>query len=157
VGLRDPDIGGKFTVPGTPLLQQRHDLRNRVRKHNVGDVSRGRYHRELLLRAGFLRARAMASDTSAGSPEETRRAAAFEKAQLEGLARTALAEGWLDQTEVDAMGREIVAWRERRTRSSPAFGAKPSPGWTRKTRSVGSMGKVRVGRPISAAKCRSNL
>ncbi len=113
VGLRDPDLGGKFLVPTTPLLQQWLDLRIRVRKHDGGDTFRGRYHRGLLLQAGFARARAIASVSTAGSAEETRRAASFEKAQLDGLSRTALAEGWLNQNQAEAIGRELVAWGER--------------------------------------------
>lgn len=113
VGLRDPDLGAHLVAPTTPLLQQWIDLRIRVRKHDGGDSSRGRYHRGLLLEAGFARAKAMASVSSAGSAEETRRAAAFEKAQFDGLSRTALAEGWLEQAEAEAIGQEILAWGER--------------------------------------------
>lgn len=113
IGLRDPDVGGGFLVPNTPLLQQWHDLRSRIRKHDGGDPSRGRHHRELLLEAGFKRAEAMASVSSAGSLEETRQSASFQKAQFDGLSRTAVAEGWLSDIEAQAIGREIVAWGER--------------------------------------------
>lgn len=113
VGLRDPDLGSTFFAPATSLLQHWLDLRIRVRKHDGGDSSRGRDHRGLLLEAGFVRAEATASVSSAGSPLETRRAAEFDKAQFVGLARTALAEGWLAQTEVEAINHEISEWGER--------------------------------------------
>jgi len=113
VGLRDPDIGGTFHVPTTPMLQQWHDLRIRVRQHDGGDSSRGRHHRELLLEAGFTRAEATATVSTAGSLEETRRTASFEKVQLDGLARTAVAEGWVNHDQLQSLGREIIAWGER--------------------------------------------
>lgn len=113
VGLRDPDLGSTFLVPTTPRLQQWLDLRVRVRKYDGGDSSRGRHHRELLLEAGFKRAEASASVSSAGSLRETRRLARFDKAQFDGLSQTALAEGWLGPTEAEATGREIIAWGER--------------------------------------------
>lgn len=113
VGLRDPDFGSTFLAPTTPLLQQWLDLRIRVRKHDGGDSSRGRHHRQLLLDAGFARAEAMASVSSAGSLEETRQAARFDATQFDGLARTALAERWLNQTEAEAIKGEITAWGDR--------------------------------------------
>src|SRR5260370_16005766 len=113
VGLRDPDLGGKFLVPTTPLLQQWLDLRIRVRKHDGGDTFRGRYHRGLLLQAGFARARAIASVSTAGSAEETRRAASFEKAQLDGRSRTALAGGRPAQNHAAAIGPRIVTSEHR--------------------------------------------
>jgi hypothetical protein len=88
-------------------------VRVRVRQHSGGDPFLGRHHRRLLLEAGFARAVAGASVSCAGSPEETRRAAAFMQAMLQGLGRTAVAEGWIDQPTVDAVAAEIAAWAER--------------------------------------------
>ncbi len=114
VGVRDPDLEAGFLTPVTPLLEQERALRIRVRQHNIGgDPFLGRHHRRLLLEAGFVRAEASASVVSAGSLEETRRRAAWFKDQLRGLARTALAEGWVNQATVDAMLAEIDAWAER--------------------------------------------
>jgi len=113
VGLRDPDLGSRILEPATPLLQEWLELRVRVRKHDGGDSSRARHHRELLLDSGFARADAAAGVTSAGSLAETRRSAAFEKAQFDGLVRTALTEGWLDDARAEAMGKEILDWGER--------------------------------------------
>jgi hypothetical protein len=45
--------------------------------------------------------------------EETRRYAPFLKASLWGLARRALAEGWVDQDTLDAMMAEVDHWAER--------------------------------------------
>jgi hypothetical protein len=73
----------------------------------------GRHHRRFLLDAGFARAEASVSVWSAGTPEETRHRAAFLKAQLKGMAPTALAEGWMDQTMVEAVAAEIDAWAKR--------------------------------------------
>lgn len=39
--------------------------------------------------------------------------ASFLKAQLQGFAPTALAEGWMDQTTVEAVAAEFDAWAER--------------------------------------------
>ena len=72
-----------------------------------------RHHRRHLLEAGFPRAEATASVASAGSPLECRTWAAFLKGQLQGVARTALAEGWTDRDSLDAMTQEIDAWAER--------------------------------------------
>jgi hypothetical protein len=60
-----------------------------------------------------VRAEASVSVWSAGTPEETRHCATFLKAQLQGFAPTALAEGWMDQTTVEAVGVEIDAWAGR--------------------------------------------
>ena len=50
--------------------------------------------------------------SSAGSLAETRRYAGFLRAQLTGHARTAIAEGWLDQSMVDAIAAEFDSWAE---------------------------------------------
>jgi SAM-dependent methyltransferase len=113
VGLRDADWGGDLFVPTTPLLERWWELRVRVRRHTGGDPFMGRHLRRLLLEAGFARAEARASAPHAGSPGETRRHAAFLKAQLGGFARTALAQGWLDQPTADAVAAEMDAWAER--------------------------------------------
>jgi SAM-dependent methyltransferase len=113
VGIRDPDLGGDLFTPTTPLLDQALALRIRVRQHNGGDPFLGRYHRRHLLGAGFVRAEASASVVSAGSLAETQLRAAWIKDQLRGLARTAMAEGWVNQAMVDAMVAEIDAWAVR--------------------------------------------
>jgi SAM-dependent methyltransferase len=112
-GVRDPDWGARLHAPATPLLEQWYALTVRVRQCNGGDPFMGRHHRRLLLEAGFVRAEATVSVWSAGTPEETRRRATFLKAQLQGFAPPALAEGWMDQTTVEAVGAEIDAWAGR--------------------------------------------
>lgn len=111
-GIRDSDWGARLHAPATPLLEQWYALTVRVRQHNGGDPFMGRHHRRLLLDAGFARAEATVSVSSAGTPEETRRRATFLKAQLQGFAPTALAEGWMDPTTVEAVVAEIDAWAE---------------------------------------------
>jgi hypothetical protein len=98
----------------TPLLEQWLALLLRVRQHHGRDSFLGRHHRRLLLEARFVRAEARASvEHSAGSLEETRLSVVWFKAVTHGLARTALAEGWVTQTTVDAIMAEIDAWAER--------------------------------------------
>ena len=113
VGVRDPDLGAALYAPTTPLLEQWFALRVRVRQHNGADPFLSRHYRRLLLEAGFARAEASACVDNAGSPEETRRHAAFLKATFEGLARTAMEEGWIDQAAMDATAAEIDAWAQR--------------------------------------------
>src|SRR5260370_32919430 len=67
VGLRDPDLGGKFLGPTPPLLQQWLALRVRVRKHDGGDSFRGREHRGPLLPGAVARARARAPGPNAAA------------------------------------------------------------------------------------------
>ena len=98
--------------PTSPLLEQRRALLLRVREHN-GDPFAGRQLRSYLLAAGFAKAKAKASVWTAGSTEETSRRAVWFKAQLVGLARIGLAEGWIDQDSIDAMGSAFDAWANR--------------------------------------------
>jgi ubiquinone/menaquinone biosynthesis C-methylase UbiE len=113
--VRDSDWGGRIHAPITPLLEQWYAITVRVRQRNGGDPFMGRHHRRLLLDAGFARAEASVSVASwtAGTPEATRRCASFLNAQLHGFAQTALAEGWMDQTTVEAVSAELDAWAER--------------------------------------------
>jgi SAM-dependent methyltransferase len=112
VGVRDADMDADILTPATPLLEQWWGLRQRVLRHNGGEPL-GRLHGERLLEAGFARVEASASAMNAGSLPETRQHAAFFKAQLAGMARTAIAEGWLDQSTADAVAEELDAWAER--------------------------------------------
>ena len=111
VGLRDADMGADIFTPVTPLLERWWTLRPRVLQQNGGQPL-GRHHRRRLLEAGFARAEAGAFALNGGSLAETRRHATFFKAQLAGLARTAIAEGWLDQAAVDAIAEELDIWAE---------------------------------------------
>src|SRR6185436_9194258 len=104
------DFGTSLYSPSTPLLEQWLALRVRVRQYNGGDPFLARHYRRLLLLAGFARAEASASLDCAGSAEATRRHAAWLNAMLQGIARTALAQGWVDEGAVRAMAAEIGAW-----------------------------------------------
>lgn len=112
VGLRDADMGADIFTPVTPLLEQWWTWRPRILEHNGGQPL-SRHHRRRLLEAGFARAEAWASASNGGSLAETRQHAAFFKAQLAGMARTAIAAGWLDQATVDAIAAELDQWAER--------------------------------------------
>jgi SAM-dependent methyltransferase len=113
VGLRDADHGACLAYPTTPLREQFYALRSRVQQHNGGDPFLGRSYRRLLLEAGFARTEAGATVNCAGSPAETRRLAAFARAQLAGMAPTALAEGWVDKGTLEAIPADFDEWAER--------------------------------------------
>jgi ubiquinone/menaquinone biosynthesis C-methylase UbiE len=113
VGLRDPYVAAGFVSPLTPLIEQFGALLIRVREHNGSHPLIGARYRGLLREAGFARSEATASVEYAGSLEATRRFAAWRKAQLGGLARTALAQRWTDQATIDAMAADFEAWGER--------------------------------------------
>jgi SAM-dependent methyltransferase len=118
-GLRDPDLGAVLHAPITPLLEQWLQLRVGARQHNGGDPFVGRHHRQLMLRAGFVAAEASASISCAGSAEQAARHGTFLQAQWAGLARTAIAQRWLDDATAQAIAAEIDAW----TRRPDAFAA----------------------------------
>jgi ubiquinone/menaquinone biosynthesis C-methylase UbiE len=107
------DAGTLVRWPETPLMAQMRDMEQRVARQSGGDYLRGRRQRELLLEAGFARVEAGAFVMSAGTLEETRRAAGDDRARFEGVARTALELGWVDQETLDAMYGDLGAWGER--------------------------------------------
>src|SRR6516225_8628807 len=113
VGLRDPYVAAGFVSPATPLIERFGALLIRVREHNGSHPLIGAQYRGLLREAGFARSEATASVEYAGSLEATRRFAAWRKAQLGGLARTALAQRWADHATIDAMAADFDAWAER--------------------------------------------
>lgn len=112
-GVRDPDFATALYAPMTPRLEQWLALRVRVRQHNGGDPFLSRHYRRLLLEAGFLRVEGSASIESAGADVTVLRHAAFLKAQLRGIAATAVAQGWMDPAGVDQATAEIDAWARR--------------------------------------------
>ena len=108
-------IGADVSMaPMTPLLEQWYEY-GTVSEYNGGDPFMGRHHRGSL-DAGFTRPEASVSVASwtAGTQEATRRCASFLKAQLHGFPQTALAEGWMDRTRIEAVSAEIDAWGDRR-------------------------------------------
>jgi ubiquinone/menaquinone biosynthesis C-methylase UbiE len=113
IGIRDADFGAVLYAPMTPLLQRWLELRVRVRQHNGGDPFFGRRHRGLLIEAGFTDVEGSASVDCAGTPETVARHAAFLEAQLVGLARTAVTQGWMDPPIVDATRAAIEAWMKQ--------------------------------------------
>ena len=110
VGVRDPDFATALLVPMTDVLERWLELRLRVRRFNGGDPYSGRHYRRWLLDAGFQRAEASASIDFAGMHEHTHRQAAFLKAQMNGVARTAIEQGWADPPAVRAAMADIDAW-----------------------------------------------
>lgn len=112
IGLRDPDWDADLFAPASALMERWWSVRRQVNLHNGGDPF-GRHHRRRLLEAGFARAEAQASVSSAGTVAETHAYAAFLKAQLAGMTPVALDQGWLVQAEIDALSTEFDAWAER--------------------------------------------
>lgn len=113
VGIRDGDWGGRIYAPATPRLDKWFELTVKIRQHNGGDPFFGRKLRRLLHDSGFFVTNVSVSAWSAGDPEEIRLCSSFLKAQLNGFAATALAEGWIDQPTLDAVALEIDSWSER--------------------------------------------
>jgi SAM-dependent methyltransferase len=113
VGVCDLDFGASVQFPLTPLGEQRRALLLQVLRHNGGDPLRGRSDRQLLHDAGFARSEAGATAQAAGKLEETRRSATLMKAVWQGVAQTALAQGWADQVSLDAMLADVDAWAEQ--------------------------------------------
>jgi SAM-dependent methyltransferase len=113
VGVRDPDFASALHAPLTDALERWLALRVRVRQLNGGDPYSGRHYRRRLLEAGFVRAQASASVDFAGTGNQTRCYASFLKAQLIGVAGTAIEQGWVARAEVSAAMAEIDAWSQR--------------------------------------------
>ncbi|GEM_PF-3437130 len=113
IGIACWDLGTVVREPASALFDQLTALNVRSLQHEGDDPFAGRHLRRWLLEAGFVRAEAEASAISAGSPETLRRMAPLFKANLAGITRTALAQGWMDQATVDAIAAEIDAWAER--------------------------------------------
>jgi SAM-dependent methyltransferase len=113
IGVRDPDLATLVREPSTPTIEEFRRLQFRVQEFGGGNFLFGRTQRAALLEAGFARAEAGASVSSAGSQETCREIAAFLKAQIPGVGRTALAEGWTDQATLDEVPCAIDEWAER--------------------------------------------
>ncbi len=114
VGLRDADLATTVRSPSTPEWEHFLDLRRRAHELQGSDPSAARRHRQYLLSAGFARTEAQATTEGvAGSLAQAGRRASWLKAQLAGFARTAIAEGWIDQVGVDAIAADIDAWSLR--------------------------------------------
>lgn len=116
-GIADPDRRLTLQEPTTPLLEAFQRLFIRISEHRGGSPFYAGTLRALLLEAGFARAEAsgrLMYGRGAGTLEATRLVAANQISYLRQLiAPTALAEGWADQAELDAMEAELRAWGER--------------------------------------------
>lgn len=113
VGIRDLDWGGRIHAPITPLLEEWYKLTVKVRQQNGGNPFLGRHQRRLLIEAGFVHPVASVSTWASGTAEETRLCSIFLKAQLKGLAATALTEGWIDQATIEKVAAEFDEWALR--------------------------------------------
>jgi ubiquinone/menaquinone biosynthesis C-methylase UbiE len=113
VGIRDADRGFDLRLPETPALKEMFELWIRVLRHNGGSPFYARRQRQLLVNAGFQQTSVGAAPVVYGNLEATRRNAQGTRNVFVGLMRTAVQEGWVDQTRVDEICEEIVAWGER--------------------------------------------
>jgi len=115
IGVRDPDYGSGLWEPSTPLLRETSELLLRIREHNGGSPYYARHQRRLLLEAGFARSEGFAFAEYQGNPEVIR---AYVKVLVEVLRGPATvdvstAQGWADQTTLDAMVAAAEAWGDR--------------------------------------------
>jgi ubiquinone/menaquinone biosynthesis C-methylase UbiE len=111
--VRDMDTECMVFGPDGAVLYAAMALNNRIRRHNGGDPIVGRRYREYFTTAGFSRNTASATAHPSGTQEETRQSARSISTVLRGSTRTAIAEGWITQEEVDEMLAAIEAWGER--------------------------------------------
>jgi hypothetical protein len=117
VGVADPDRRLTLQEPQTPLLDAFQRLFIRISEHRGGSPFYAGTLRTLLMEAGFTRTEASARvmyGQGAGTIEATRRVAANQITYLrELIAPTALAVGWADQSQLDAIEAELRTWGER--------------------------------------------
>jgi SAM-dependent methyltransferase len=117
VGIADNHWGVWHFYPSTPRLTAMQALRIRAFQFRGGSPFYAGEQRELLLRAGFVRAEASAAFEAqgAGSLAKTRQLVSLHAAALRSPAfmRTVVGQGWASQAEIDAMHEEVLAWGER--------------------------------------------
>jgi ubiquinone/menaquinone biosynthesis C-methylase UbiE len=107
-GVRDLTLA--VAGPANSAYQTAVDLGYRVRRHNGADPQIGLRHRELPLAAGFASSIAGATVVASGSAEETTRDASSILVVLQAWTRTAMGQGWMEQTEVDQLLADVAAW-----------------------------------------------
>jgi len=112
-GIAAMDSGSVIHGPATPLLEELQALSRRALVHHGGNPFIGRDLRRLLVEAGFDRASATATLEHFGTSDETRRYVAALRAFFTGSSRTAVEQGWADETTVAAILAELQAWGER--------------------------------------------
>jgi ubiquinone/menaquinone biosynthesis C-methylase UbiE len=113
IGVLDPDLGTTVRWPSSPVWERFLELRLRAHEHQGSDGRIGRKHREVLRAAGFARTEGRARTRGQGTAEQTHEHARWLKTQIVGFGRIAIAEGWADRSELDAMAADIDAWAER--------------------------------------------
>jgi hypothetical protein len=113
VGMRDPDLTTAFHVPEAAFPDEYRQLRTKVHDFNGMNPAVGRDYRRLLLEAGFASSEAGASVRSAGNAAECHEIAAFLKAQLPGLGKTGIAQGWTDERSLDEIAAAVDVWAQR--------------------------------------------
>jgi SAM-dependent methyltransferase len=113
-GVIDRDDTLRLMLPTTPLLDRYRAVEERVLAHNGASPNLARHLRRYMHEAGFVRveqgAHAMAGETLAATSGQAQvLASRFTKEE----APTALAEGWVTESEVEAIAAEIVRWGNR--------------------------------------------
>ena len=113
VGVRDTDWGGRIHAPMTPLLEQWYATYctgpgAQWRQSLHGPSSPPATARCRICADSGERVCLECGNTG-GNPKPN----SFFKAAVQGLGPTALAEGWIDQTTLDAVQAEFDAWAVR--------------------------------------------
>jgi hypothetical protein len=89
------------------------DLWVRVLVHNGGSPFYARDQKELLIEAGFERPVVTVHALTYGTAAETQRNAAGTRNVFASLARTAIAQRWVDDGLVEEICDDLVAWGKK--------------------------------------------
>ncbi len=119
VGIVDATHDRTIRTPTNSLLERWQELQVRARLHNGGSPGFAPTHRACLRAAGFARAETHAiiggphGADAAGTAVLTRQVARSHLAILQEMVRpVAVAQGWAEVAELDAMGDALMAWGE---------------------------------------------
>jgi ubiquinone/menaquinone biosynthesis C-methylase UbiE len=109
VGVRDDDQGSLIVAPADPKMDRAITLIKQRVRESGGNPSIGRYHRELLFKAGFARVIGSATVECDGSLEATTNRGDLAAKLLEQMCEPAVSRGW---TNLQEMKELIVTCRE---------------------------------------------
>jgi ubiquinone/menaquinone biosynthesis C-methylase UbiE len=111
IGLRDDDTSSLIIAPDDPLVKKLIALMEKVITHHGGNSQIGKYHRQILKNAGFIRTEAFATCEYDGNLENTRwRGDLAAQAAETFVADTAIKKGWVSAEEIKQMAEACRAW-----------------------------------------------